>query len=84
MYMYIQFLEHISYEKCSQDLFDMSRPFFFYFNNIPIHSRIHRIRIRYSKCQSILQNTPTMPKLIKSKKNEKIKQIHFSNISISK
>ena len=31
---------------------------------VPIYRKIHRIRIRYSKCQFIVQNTPRMPKYI--------------------
>ena len=32
---------------------------------VPIYSKIHRIRIRYSKYQFTIQNSPTMPKYIR-------------------
>ena len=38
-----------------------------FFNNVPIYSQIHRFRIRYSKYQFVVQNTPKMPNRIRHK-----------------
>ena len=85
IYIYIHFLENISYENCSH-FWEHFRYLLFeiFVNHVPIYSQIHRIRIRYSKYQFIIQNTPNMSKYSfkKYKKIEKSKYIIFNKKKI--